>query len=796
MPLLLVAASLASCSVDKYLQPGQTVLKRNTLHVTMADSTAVPPEVEQALLDASRYYYQTPNKKILWVPWKMRLYCLTNPRRDNWLNNFVRDQGEPPVVYDRSAAVRTAAQLEKLMKTKGCFNSKVTTDTTHLSPSSVAVNYRISATHRRRIDELRFSCRQQHDIDSLLQRWKGESLLKVGDYYDQDKMTAEQARITTHLKNSGYYYASNDLVRFYVDTSYDSLTLSILVVVRQPGSREAGFTPLRKYRIDNIYIYPNISTALSGQQQTFDTLVYPYITKRGSNNYQYIYNTRISPSPRTISRSLFIFNRMTYSPRIVASTTSALLGLHNFKYVDIGFEESPNSTDATPLLDARIRLLNSTRRKLSLSFELTNSTNFNSGSNYFTSGNLGLGTTVGYQNCNLFGGAEMLNVEGNLIFDLPKNIFSTRQHDFHNTFSSFEFDYSMSLDLPSFLIPFGESIIWQTSKPHTLFEISSNYLFRNLSLPDTAGYRDITLERFRIGGSFGYTWFQGRNVKHKLLPFNLSYSHLISGADYYTHLSALTSDRQFIFQAFDYVLLNTHYEYTLSDQHIGSRDNFNYLRFSVETAGNLLTGLNNLFSRADGTQNRENVIYYQYFRFDSEYKRYIYVGKKSTLVLRALAGIGLPYGHSQFIPYEKMFVGGGPTTMRGWQLRRLGYGQFQSSTSKIAMGTGDIQLVANIEHRFPLLGIFEGALFADAGNVWMCPDWGINTVQPFQLNEIVRGIALDAGIGIRANISIVTLRADIALPLYDPGYQAGQRWIGSHWAWDKVVTNFGINYPF
>ena len=480
----------------------------------------------------------------------------------------------------------------------------------------------------------------------------------------------------------------------------------------------------------------------------------------------------------------------------MASTTSALLGLHNYKYVDISFEESPNSTDSTRLLDARIRLLNSTRRKLSLSFELTNSTNFNSGSNYLTSGNLGLGTTVGYQNCNLFGGAEMLNVEGNLIFDLPKNIFSTRGRDFHNTFSSFEFDYSMSLDLPDFLIPFSESIIWQTSKPHTLFEISSNYLYRNLSLPDTSGYKDITLERFRIGGSFGYTWFQGRNTKHKLLPFNLSYSHLISGGDYYEYLTRLTSDIQFKYQAFDYVLLNTHYEYTFSDQHIGSRNDFNYLRFSVETAGNLLSGLNSLLKKGDGNMNKETVVYYQYFRFDSEYKRYIYIGKYSTLVLRALAGIGLPYGHSEFIPFDKMFVGGGPTTMRGWQLRRLGYGQFQSSTSDIAMGTGDIQLIANIEHRFPILGIFEGALFADAGNVWMCSDWGINTVQPFQLNEIVRGIALDAGIGIRANISIVTLRVDIALPLYDPGYQAGQRWIGSHWAWNKVMTNFGINYPF
>lgn len=771
------------------------MLKRNTLYVTMADSTAVPLEVNQILLDASRYYYQTPNKKILWIPWKMRLFCLTDPGSDSRWSNFLRSQGEPPVVYDHNAAIRTASQLEKLMKTKGCFNSKVTTDTIHPNPSSVVVNYRIRSSHRHKIDELRFSSRQP-DIDSLLQCWKSDSYLKVGDYYDQDKMTAEQSRIATNLKNSGYYYASNDLVRFYVDTTYDSIALGIHVVVRRPRNPENNsFAPLQKYRIDNIYIYPNISTTLSDEQQSFDTLIYSHNTHRDSSRYLFIYNTPINPSPRTISRSLPIFNQMPYNSRIAANSASSLLGLHNFKYVDINFEESPNSTDSNRLLDARIRLLNSTRRKLSLSFELSNSTDFSNGSNFLTSGNLGLGTTVGYQNSNLFGGAEMLNIEGNLVFDLPKNIFSSNSHDFHNTFSSFEVGYNVSLDLPNILIPFNESIIWQNNKPHSLFEINTNYLFRNLSIPDSSSYTDITLERLRIGGSFGYIWSQNQNIKHKLMPFNLSYSHLISGDRYYEYLSEITSDRQFIYQAFDYVLLNTHYEYTFSDQRIGSRNNFNYLRFSIETAGNLLTGLDRLSSK-NSSSTKENVIYYQYFRFDSEFKRYVYIGHRSTLVLRALAGIGIPYGHSEFIPYEKMFVGGGPTTMRGWQLRRLGYGQFLTSESDIAMGNGDIQLVANLEHRFPILGIFEGALFVDAGNVWMCEDWGIHSDTKFLPAEIIRGIALDTGIGIRANISIVTLRVDIALPLYDPGYNAGQRWLGSHWAWNKIVTNFGINYPF
>jgi outer membrane protein assembly factor BamA len=357
--------------------------------------------------------------------------------------------------------------------------------------------------------------------------------------------------------------------------------------------------------------------------------------------------------------------------------------------------------------------------------------------------------------------------------------------------------FNTSLDLPDFLIPFGKNITWQSNKPHTLVELNTNYLYRNLTLPEYNGAPlDITLEQLRFGGSFGYTWNHNRNIKHKLLPFNLSYSHLISGEEYYQYLSSITSDIQFLYQAIDYVLLNTHYEYTFSNQKIGTRDNFNYLRFSVETAGNLLNAVDRLIYGSQHATDENDVQYYQYFRFDSEFKRYIHWGKKGTLVLRSLIGFGIPYGHSDFIPFEKMFVGGGPTTMRGWALRHLGYGQFQTSESDFAMGNGDIQIVANIEHRFPIIGIFEGALFADIGNVWMSNDWGIGNPAPFQLSEVLRGVALDAGLGIRANISIVTLRVDLALPFYDPGYPADRRWLPSHWSWDKIVANFGINYPF
>ena len=249
----------------------------------------------------------------------------------------------------------------------------------------------------------------------------------------------------------------------------------------------------------------------------------------------------------------------------------------------------------------------------------------------------------------------------------------------------------------------------------------------------------------------------------------------------------------FIFQAFDYVLLNTHYEYTYTNQTIGKRNNFDYLNFSVETAGNLINAVDRLINKGNSLDS----LYYQYIRFEGEYKRYIYWGKDNTLVLRLLAGAGIPYGHSFTLPYEKMFIGGGPNTMRGWPLRRLGgYGLEAQAYSDIALGVGEIMLVSNIEQRFPIVSIFEGAVFADIGNVWDYSSWGIGKDKKLNPSYLLNTIALDAGIGLRANISIITLRLDLALPIYDPGYSVGERWIGTHWSWDKIALNFGINYPF
>lgn len=793
--LLLLPLFFASCRMDKYLQPGEQLLVSNTIDLQMTDSSEVPTEVRQALAGSNQYMSQRPNRKLLGIPFKLLIYNTTRPGdTSRWAGTW-RKLGEPPVAYDPNQTVRTASQLRSLLRSKGCFLSQVTFDTICPTPRKVEVTYAVHASARRKIDDVGFRTRQA-DINALLLQHRAESYIHAGDWYDQELLVKERTRISDLLRSSGYYYADASQVQFIVDTTYDPQLCSILVTLAANTS-----APLQTYRIDNIYIHPNSNNAIEASKHRFDTLSIPYQGRRYFTNFQFVHNGEISPAPAVITSSILLRHGMAYQPARTSNTISNLLGLRNFKLVDINYEESSNSTDSNRLLDAHIRLLNSSRRKLSISLELTNASGSDNKniSNFITSGNVGIGSTVSYQNCNLFGGAELLSLEGNLLIESPKDVFSFSQRDFYSAFASFETGIGASLDLPAFLLPFSRYIQWQRTIPHTIVSLSTDYQYRTINTAKL----ETAIERIRFSGAFGYSWSHSRHSQHKLFPVNISFTHTLSGEEYYYDLFLRTKDIRFIFQTVNYYLLNTHYEFTYSNQMLGQRQGFNYLHLSAETAGNLVAGIDRLAAARGGSMvfhDPENdaldVDYYQYLRFDSEFKHYFYFGERSTFVLRALAGLGLPYGHSESMPYEKMFFGGGPTSMRAWMVRQLGPGLSLTSEAEFPYSFGDMQLVFNAEHRFPIIKIFEGALFTDIGNIWDRSDWGLAGKPALSASELIHGFAIDAGVGLRANISIITLRLDFAVPLYDPGYRPGHRWIDDHWRWNKIAVNFGINYPF
>jgi hypothetical protein len=283
---------------------------------------------------------------------------------------------------------------------------------------------------------------------------------------------------------------------------------------------------------------------------------------------------------------------------------------------------------------------------------------------------------------------------------------------------------------------------------------------------------------------------------HQFLPFEITFVRLLDFVEGFDTYIEYLNDLRMKYQYSSHFILDARYDYNFSNQVYGSRLNFTSFHLSIESAGNLLSGFSSLWGNPTdsiGVKELFGVPYSQYVRGTGEITRYFYHGNSSTLVLRALAGIGIPYGNSTAMPYEKSFFGGGPTTMRAWQLRRLGPGSFSVDNNRVER-IGDLQLVLNLEERFRIVGIFEGAVFADMGNVWLFNPADDYPGGEFKLDRFLKDIAVGVGLGLRINVSIATLRLDFAIPVYDPGYSAP--WRPSHWDFDQIVTNFGINYPF
>ena len=781
--------SLCSCRVGRFLNDDELVLYRNKYEVSLYDGSKVSKEVNEALANKKKYARQKPNSKILGIdPLRLKLgiYTMSSPKKNNWINRWVRKRGQAPVVYSENDANITAQQLENLMISKGCFKSTVTFDTLQVKRRDISIIYHITASPRFHIEHTSVYA-EDPSLLPLLEKWTDESYIKTGDFYDKDKINQERSRLYENLLSHGYYYASKDQISFIVDTTdYGNHGLTVTTCLKNLTDADGNKHPLQQYRVDNIYVYPNVTA----ENQELDTTIYHYTSKTYSTDYTFLHAPgKMEIKPRVISHSLTLFHNQLYRPRNITNTYNTLLGLRNFKYIDIKYNESPNSSDSLRLRDATVRLIRSDKRRFSVSLELNNASSLGTkeNRNFFTSGNFGVETKLAYQNKNLFGGAEIFKIEGSLLLELPKLIFTNKTAKFRDAFSAFEAGLNMSLDVPDFLLPFTKNIVWQRMRPHTVFTIGGSYQYRPY------------YERVPLNTSLAYTWSHSRRVQNQVMPIELTFVRFLNlDPALVSRLNAL-SDLRLKYQYSNHFILDARYDYIFSNQTLGSRNDFDYVHITAETAGNLLQGLSMAFNGPvdeNGIRQVWAVPYSQYARFSIDYKHYLYWAKRATFVTRAMLGVGIPYANSSALPYEKGFFGGGPTTMRAWQLRHLGPGSYNGDERGMLERMGDISLVVNIEQRFPIVWIFEGAVFADIGNVWLFNKSDEFPDGEFRFNNFFKSLAVGIGLGLRANISIVTIRADFGIPLYDPGYAEYRRWRPSHWRFNQIVTNIGIDYPF
>jgi len=468
----------------------------------------------------------------------------------------------------------------------------------------------------------------------------------------------------------------------------------------------------------------------------------------------------------TVAGSVFIRPSSLYNLNDVEETYKHLTSLRFFKFVNIGFNELNPRDTSIGALDATIRLYPNVLQSHQEELEGTNS-----------AGNFGAALTFAYQHRNLFRGAEIFDFKLRGAFETMKQL---TQSDFHNTI---EFGAESNILIPKFLLPFKSVSFVQKYNPKTNISVGYNFQ-RRPSYSKTVA--NIT---------FGYTWKGRGNTAYIINPVELNYVKLpYISSDYYDNYIKNTGLR---FSFYDHLLSASSFTFIYNNQELKKNKQVVFLRNTIEIAGNTFRLLSN-FTGADSVDIHRKLFGNEFFQFvksDIEFKYYHPLNVTDKLISRFFVGVGIPYTNSLSMPFEKMYYSGG-ATMRAWQIRTLGPGSYYiENKPKYGEQIADMKLEANVEYRFKLFWIMEGALFADAGNIWDVRkkehEEGF-----FQFNRFYKQIAIGSGLGLRFDVNFFLIRLDLGLKLRDPSIPTGGHWLSLGKSIHDTNLTFGIGYPF
>lgn len=768
--MLCMLLMLAACNTTRYVPEGRTLLKKNKISV---DSRRIDKSEVELLVKPKA------NSRFLYVFGKAKLsvYSQFKDKKKNFLTRFLMNNwAEEPVLLDSLLMQNSERVVEQYLANIGYFDADVKAEVTTKKKKSV-VTYNIKSGEPYIINSLDYIV-DDADVREIIFADPSRFLIKIGSIYNVNTLKEERNRITNQLRNRGYYDFTNQYITFQIDSTLGNHHIYVRLHVSNPEKGGVSDTvaetiPAKhvKYRYDHIYIYPDFNPYLS-DTVAYDTVrvdKYNYAMHR-NETYYLLHREKLRFRPKTIPRLLSLRPGGLYRTNAVQNTYASLSASQNFGYSKIGFIPLPADTGEVGMMSRYldVRILLSKAQQHSFSVE---------GIGKVNSDEYGIGANLSYENRNVFGGAEILRTKLNFSLE------SLEEESHSSLFNMMEIGAVVSLDVPLFVFPFGERVLRNANaRPRTVFDVGATYQER------------VDYKRYTSTFGLQYTWqsrlWATRTIfSHTLAPIDLVAVKVNADEDFEQEIARMNRWRRE--QYTDHLILGPRYGFILNNQRKGS-----VLRFNVETAGNLLNLLVSSENKnANGQKLLFDIPYANYIRADFDY-RYYQNYRKQTTAYRLMFGLGVPLKNSHALPFERGFFAGGGTSMRAWSARSLGPGGDASPYSRTNMKTGDIKAEVDLEHRFPIYKMINGALFAEAGNIWLFNKNASIENGEFSLDRFYKEIAVDAGFGLRLLfLDNFVVRFDIATKLYDPAEPESSRWIRS-FGWSSLNLNFGIGYPF
>ncbi|HNP22403.1 MAG TPA: BamA/TamA family outer membrane protein [Panacibacter sp.] len=757
MFLLSMIVLFASCNTTKHLPQGEALYEGSRIKFLGKDSAK--NETKGLKEELGALLRPIPNKHVAGLNTDVMLYNLFYTEKEKgfggWLHKKV---GMPPVLASSVDIDQNKKLLENRLENRGFFKASVRADTMVKDKKMHAV-YTASLGGRYRFRNVSVTP-DTGVMYNLLKTINTASLLTPGSFYNLDNVKAERTRIDSKLKQRGYYYFNPDFLIADADTTVGNH----LIDVNWRVKKEVPARAKDQYQINDVVIYADYNPKDSSSVK--------------DSAYSYKGFTVIDPQkkyrPIVFSNTIVLKKGDLYNINAHNQSLSRLVSLGIYKFVRVHFEETdtadPRKLNAYYYLSAATR--NSLRFEVS---GLTKSNNSNGGE-----------IKLSWGMRNIFNGGELFNIS---VYGGLERQVQSQSESVKTDRAGIDFDLLIPRLIPSLPVKISGSYLPKTA-------INAGYELFNRTT-------QYTLSSAKA--SYGYTWKRKITQQNQLRLLSVNFVRPTNITEEYqqqldTNITLARSiEKQFIFGT----IFNYNYNSLLRP---GNRKNDFYFNGSVDLAGNII-GLFLKGNQKEGNPvNIFGVPYSQYVRLEADFRHYHKITKTTVLASRFNAGIGYAYGNSLTMPFIKEFFSGGATSIRAFRARSVGPGTYYGGNPQVEGflpdQPGDIKLEANTELRAKLFSYLYGAVFVDAGNVWLVRADSARPGGKFS-KSFLKEVAMGTGVGLRLDVSFFVVRLDVAFPIRKPWNAEGDRWVfdkiafgSSDWVKENLVYNIAIGYPF
>ncbi|MBR6432153.1 MAG: BamA/TamA family outer membrane protein, partial [Muribaculaceae bacterium] len=582
-----------------------------------------------------------------------------------------------PVTISRVNPDTRTDMIKTLLRNNGYFTSDATyTLNQGKNPKKASITYDVYVEEPYKIGEVSYlEVRNQldHLIDSLA---RANTYLKTGNRYCLDSLNAVRIDIVNHLRNRGYYYYRPEYLQYLAD----SLQQQGIINLRLVETSDIPNVAERRYVTGDItaYVQPN---AGGGVPDTVE-----------ARNCTLIKMEPVRIKDNVIPSNIVMRKGRPFRVGSMDITQLALSRLGIFSNIDM--QVTPQDTilpTGEGVLDLDVFCTLDKPWEVKLEVQGT------SKSNSF----LGPGLELGMAHNNVFGGGEKLSANLKAAYEWQTGKGSNYKN---GDFNSYEFGLDLSLAVPRLLAP-------------RFVDRSRRYVnWTRFGLNASIMNRPSFFKMMQLGGSFTWEWHANKHSLNELTPFKLTYQKLLSHTDEFD--SVLVNNIAVAMSFVDVFIPQMQYTYTYENDF---GPNHIVWRSTAIEAGHIFSGIWDLVGRRD-KKTMLGTPFSQFLKAETQLIWSRQLPWNSKLVGRVYIGAAYSTRDSLDVPYREQFYIGGANSVRAFTVRSIGPGSYHPEWGNLFDyfdQTGTFKFETNWEYRFPIFGYFNGAVFLDAGNIWL-----------------------------------------------------------------------------